>query len=117
MFAVQSLSENTFQPNGYFLTHGQAKASALADIIKAGVRYVADAGLQTLVLLCDAGTGNCAALKSLGLSTGNHQVDVGDRMCNVAYDPVHDFKCARNAILLKNNNKYTSAGKPLTANI
>ena len=32
VFCVQSSSENTFQPIGYFLTHSRAKASALADI-------------------------------------------------------------------------------------
>ena len=114
VFAVQSLSEKTFQPIGYFLTHGQAKAGALADIVKAGIRLVDETGLTTLALLCDAGTSNCAALKSLGLTTGGHQIEVEGKMRNVLFDPVHNFKCARNALLEKKNGRYTSAGKPLT---
>ena len=93
------------------------KITTLADIIKAGVRYVDETGLQTLVSLCDASTGSCEVLKSLGLSTGGHQVDFGEKMCNFAFDPVHNFKCARKALLLNNNKKYTSAKEPLTVSI
>ena len=117
VFAIQSLSEKTFQPVGYFLTHGQAKAGPLADIIKAGIRLVDETGLITLALMCDAGTSNCAALKAMGLTTGGHQVEVEGKMRNVMFDPVHNLKCARNALLEKKNGRYTSAGKPITVSL
>ena len=117
VFAIQSLSQNTFQPIGYFLTHGQAKVVALAEIIKAGVRLIDETGLTTLTLVCDAGTSNCAALKKIGLLSGGHMVEVEGKMRHVFFDPVHDFKCARNALLEKQNGKYTSAGKSLIVSL
>ena len=111
VFAIQNLAQNTFQPIGYFFTHGQAKSKALAEIIEAGVRFVNQAGLSTFALLCDAGTSNCAALKQLGLTSEGHQVDICDRKLNVFFDPVHNVKCSRNAILEKKNGRYTTAGK------
>ena len=117
VFAVQSLSEQIFQPVGYFFTHGQAKPKALAEIIEAGVRFVQEAGLEPLILVRHAGTGNCAALKQFGLTTDNHGVDFDGMKVDVMFDPVHNFKCARNAMLEKRNGRYTTAGKPLKVTI
>ena len=93
--------QKTIQLIGYFFTHGQAKVKALSEIIEAGVRFVDAAGLETLVLVCDVGTSNCAALKALGLTTDAHQVIVNERNVSVMFDPVYNLKCSRNALLEK----------------
>ncbi|RVE45426.1 hypothetical protein evm_009944 [Chilo suppressalis] len=121
LFDEVSLQAN--QPIAYTFCNGATKATVLKDFIKDIISKLQEAGFQVIATVCDQGTNNQKAIKSLiedkrqnllvaGTELKRNTFDVNGNEIIPLYDPPHLLKGIRNNLINK-NLKYVNEDKKI----
>ncbi|CAH0407775.1 unnamed protein product [Chilo suppressalis] len=123
VFMIRGLIKNYKQPIAYTFCNGATKATVLKDFIKEIISKLQEAGFQVIATVCDQGTNNQKAIKSLiedkrqnllvaGTELKRNTFDVNGNEIIPLYDPPHLLKGIRNNLINK-NLKYVNEDKKI----
>lgn len=96
VFMIRGIYSGWKIPFAYFVTGNAIAHKYLKPLIEKAVKKVFAAGFKPIALTCDQGTNNCAALKNLGVTTGNPFFYIDEKKIFSIFDVPHLFKNIRN---------------------
>lgn len=99
VFLARGIYSSWKMPLAYFICGSSMKHNVLQNLIKSTITKVMDAGLKVVAIVCDQGTNNQSALKSLGISVDKPYFFVDEKKIFSIFDIPHIFKNIRNNFL------------------
>jgi hypothetical protein len=99
LFLIRGLYSNWKLPYAYFVSETTIKNTDLHRVLQEGLKFLMNAGLKVISVVCDQGKNNQSALSRFGVNKTNFFFQIQNKTIFSIYDVLHLVKNFRNNFL------------------